>query len=498
MASEENRTEKNENSGIVCLIPETVLTDLTEMPDLKKTAPDLSRLAASGENGQADKNAPFFVPAEAASSIPDLSAERDLSRAEALSDGPGSAGEGPETEEQPAGFFARHKKKILIPVGILGGLIAVVLLVGVIAFYYFYGLTNYDDNRSDISYASSVEEETLNSSDEAAVIDNMTRTAETSDAPGTETEEAEGSSDKEREDQEESSSGRTSRESSEESASEGSSETDEEEAETAETETESTLPSETRPTDPDKDMYYLLLIGVDAHDETWYGNSDSMIMVSVNYNTRKICLTSLMRDTAVNVPGIGIRKLNAAYANGGAPLLIQTIQENFGIRTDNYAMVSFEALKAVINAIGGIDMYLTHAETEWLRNKRPPEEVGYGDAVVHLNGRAALWHARNRSEYDADFGRTRRQRDVLMTMVEKVKKGGAASLTRVANTVLPYITHDLSRGKVVDLMLQLPDLLKFEFSQMRIPYDGLYTISNEFLIPDYAVTTQKYYETVLQ
>ena len=81
----------------------------------------------------------------------------------------------------------------------------------------------------------------------------------------------------------------------------------------------------TEPITTDGNVYNVLLVGLDTTKDNWVGNSDSMILVSVNYRLHKISMISLMRDLHVNIPGVGYRKLNAAYPNGGGPLLTQTV-----------------------------------------------------------------------------------------------------------------------------------------------------------------------------
>ena len=84
------------------------------------------------------------------------------------------------------------------------------------------------------------------------------------------------------------------------------------------------------------DVYNILLIGSDTRNG-WYGNSDSMILASINSQTKTIYMTSFMRDLYANIPNVGIRKLNSAYAVGGGPLLVSTIESNYRVDIDNYA-----------------------------------------------------------------------------------------------------------------------------------------------------------------
>ncbi|MGN1187788.1 MAG: LCP family protein, partial [Lachnospiraceae bacterium] len=108
--------------------------------------------------------------------------------------------------------------------------------------------------------------------------------------------------------------------------------------------------------------YNLLLIGVDRRDTSWNGNSDTMILVTINYDRQTIYMTSFLRDLYANIPEKGVRKLNAAYAYGGAPLCMDTIRCNYGVQIDNYAMVDFSAMIEIVDVLGGVDIELTEDE----------------------------------------------------------------------------------------------------------------------------------------
>ena len=240
-----------------------------------------------------------------------------------------------------------------------------------------------------------------------------------------------------------------------------------------------------------ENVYNLLLIGVDRRDKTWNGNSDAMILASINYETNTVTFTSFMRDTWVSIPGVGMRKMNAAFAVGNGPLLVQTMELNFGIAVDNYAWIDFDGMKAVIDTLGGVDITLTAKEGQYAGVAVPGDS-----ALVHLNGQQALTYARDRTTSGWDYGRTQRQRNVIMAIVNKAKSGGISNLTSAANAVLPYITHNISETKLMSLILDLKKIVGFNFQEQRVPFDGLYTSVNQNLVPDYGATISRLYETI--
>ena len=112
-------------------------------------------------------------------------------------------------------------------------------------------------------------------------------------------------------------------------------------------------------------VYNLLLIGTDARDlENERGRSDSMIVLSINKATKKITMTSVMRDTYLHIPEVGYNRVNAAYSYGGAPLLVQTLEENFGFKIDNYMIANFGVFKEIVDVVGGVDLDVSASEIE--------------------------------------------------------------------------------------------------------------------------------------
>lgn len=252
-----------------------------------------------------------------------------------------------------------------------------------------------------------------------------------------------------------------------------------------------------------KDTYNLLLIGVDTgKDDSWQGNSDSMILVTVNHAAEQIFLTSFMRDLYAEIPGIGVRKLNAAHANGGGPLLVETLEVNYGVKVDNYARVDLKSMAKVINALGGLDLELTEEEAKYINEKLYKQPEGDGDkflkgsGMMHLNGKQAVWFARIRKIGNSDYERTSRQRRVLTEMFSKFKELSFSEMNKVVNEVLPLITHNISQVTMLSLLPRVPDMLSYELVSQRIPYDDLYHSSDELLVPEMAETVERLQETI--
>ena len=260
----------------------------------------------------------------------------------------------------------------------------------------------------------------------------------------------------------------------------------------------------------DEDVYNLLLVGVDRRDKTWNGNSDSMMLVSINHTAKRVSVVSLMRDTYVDIPGYGYNKLNAAYALGGGPLLTETITDTYKVDVSRYAAVDFENMIQIIDALGGIDLEMTDAEVEVANgymldmcNTLGLNGYDYvlpGGGVYHCNGVQALAYARNRYVGNSDYARTERQRYVISQIIEEVKRMDVAQLTQFVKDVLPLVTHNVEESEIWDLVTKAPEILQYKFVQDRIPYDNMYDViyvdSQDMLVPQWETTIEKLHNTI--
>ena len=260
----------------------------------------------------------------------------------------------------------------------------------------------------------------------------------------------------------------------------------------------------------DDSVYNLLLVGVDRRDKTWNGNSDSMMLVSINHAAKRVSVVSLMRDTYVDIAGIGYSKLNAAYAYGGGPLLTSTITDTYKVDVSRYAAVDFENMIEIIDALGGVDLEMTDAEVN-VANGYMLDMCdtlglnGYdyilpGGGVYHCNGVQAVAYARNRYVGNSDYARTERQRYVISQIVAEIKRMDAMQITQFVRDVLPLVTHNIAESEIWDLAAKAPEIFKYDFVQDRIPYDNMYDViyvkGQDMLVPQWETTIEKLHETI--
>lgn len=232
------------------------------------------------------------------------------------------------------------------------------------------------------------------------------------------------------------------------------------------------------------DVYNILLVGSDVRPEETVGRSDTMILVSINKETKRIVATSFLRDTYVKIPIKNeFHKLNAAYAFGGIELLFETLQYNYGISVDKYVAVDFLSFIEAIDILGGLDVQVYEEELYWFNQYihasnlmvEPPERedsdyVDHADgSFQHLNGKQALAYARFRYVGNGDFTRTDRQRRVVQNIFDKVKTMDVSTLVKLLDNIIPQITTNLTTDECMELIAMLPEMSKYEVVSWHIP-----------------------------
>ena len=191
------------------------------------------------------------------------------------------------------------------------------------------------------------------------------------------------------------------------------------------------------------DVINFLIIGSDLSEY----NSDVIMIMSLNKETKKVYLTSVMRDCYTYIPTSTesrFLKINASYGIGGAEKLIETVQKDFKIKIDHYLSVNFDTFRKVVDAIGGIQLNVPQYVAEAIGRGCP-----YGNNVT-LNGELALHFVRIRStDDDADISRTRRQREFINAVIDRSREVKLSQLAEVFKIILTYVKTDCS---TVDLI----------------------------------------------
>lgn len=215
----------------------------------------------------------------------------------------------------------------------------------------------------------------------------------------------------------------------------------------------------------------ILLLGADRRKNE-PARTDSIILCTLNKTQSTITLTSLQRDTYVRIPGYKSNRINAPYVLGGATLLEETLEYNFGIKIDGYVEVDFSHFEDLINLLGGIEIELTSGEASYI-NSWNGSNLKRGKQL--LSGEQALLYSRYRGTAAGDFDRTNRQRVVLSTLLNEYKNKSMTELLGLLDDILPMVTTDLTQDEVLGYFMDFfPMLASAEIVSMRIPQEGAY------------------------
>lgn len=211
-------------------------------------------------------------------------------------------------------------------------------------------------------------------------------------------------------------------------------------------------------------------------------NTDTIMIASINTKDDTIKLTSLLRDTYIEMEGSHPNKLNSFFAIGGAKALVDVIEENYRIKIDGYACINFESFEKVIDYIGGIPIELGKEEAHYLNTTNyisNPSNRTVKAGMNVLNGNQALGYCRIRGVKTLggatdDYGRTLRQRRVLSAIFNKYKSKGFLELLFLSNEILGYVKTDVSRSQIEKA---LEDIIENKITTMdtkRIPVNGAF------------------------
>lgn len=222
----------------------------------------------------------------------------------------------------------------------------------------------------------------------------------------------------------------------------------------------------------------IALFGIDAVDGE-AGRSDSIMIATIDQAHNKIKLTSIMRDSYVNIDGYGMDKINHAYAYGGPELAIKTLNQNFGLNIENFASVNFSSLPKVIDILGGIELDITSEELPYINNYISDIDNKDGTkttpitsaGIQHVNGAQALSYARIRYTSGGDYERTQRHRTVLSAVFNKLYSAPISSYNSLLNEILPYVQTNLTATEILSLGTNVLSVSS-QLEQDRFPRDG--------------------------
>lgn len=242
----------------------------------------------------------------------------------------------------------------------------------------------------------------------------------------------------------------------------------------------------------DRELFFLLA-GVDLNDgeTSSYSRSDTMMLIKANFDTGDIDLISLPRDSRVSVDGT-MTKLNHSHSKGGIDLTIQTIRDWLNVDLDYYVQMDFQAVKDIVDGIGGIDYTVpkgVNFEFEGVTIKEGPQ---------HMNGADALAYLRHRKGYaEGDLGRVKAQQEFLKVLLkEAISPDKITSIPSYVRTYFDRVTTNIPWNLIVGMLTKVGNLHTDSLHTKIIPGEGMYIGDVSYYVVD-EEKTQKMIEDTL-
>lgn len=233
-----------------------------------------------------------------------------------------------------------------------------------------------------------------------------------------------------------------------------------------------------------KDILNILLVGVDGENLDKGNRSDAMMILTIDSEKKDIRLTSIGRDTLVDIPGYSDEKLNHAYAYEGPSLLIQTIDKNFGIPIEKYITVSFKSFMDIVDEIGGVEVEIDENNIEIINNTisetykmysegKDSEEVKLiqGSGRQMINGYQALAFSRIRYT-DNGYERDKRQREVISSAYSKLLDQNIETIKKAVDIVLGNCKTNIAPLEMIEIGIKAYNIKDNEIEQLEFPLDS--------------------------
>ena len=206
----------------------------------------------------------------------------------------------------------------------------------------------------------------------------------------------------------------------------------------------------------------ILLFGLDARADTFSDSrSDCIMLITINNKTKDVNLTSIYRDTYLDING-SLDKITHAYAYGGAVLTMNTLNKNLDLNVKEFVTINFDSVVAVVDAVGGVQIPITSAEIKYINGyiNEINKVTGHNSSHItspgtyNLDGVQALAYGRIRYTEGGDYKRTERMRDVLTATFAKAKTKSVAELNSLLDLLLPHVYTNVSKDEITKLIPQ--------------------------------------------
>ncbi len=254
------------------------------------------------------------------------------------------------------------------------------------------------------------------------------------------------------------------------------------------------VPEESRPVKVAQDAKNILILGSDTRDpaNTDGSRSDTIIIAHLPKDRASAQLISIPRDTWVHVPkskdgqrGGRDAKINAAYAWGGVPMMVQTVEKFTGVRIDHVAIIDFSGFKEIVDALGGVEITVEQSFTS-THSLLPGGRREFTKGRQVMDGAQALDYARERYAFrDGDFTRIRHQQQVIRAILDKAVSSGTLTNPAKLNAFVRASADAVSVDKtlsLLDLGMELRHLRSHDLTFLTSPSKGTGRIGSESVV----------------
>lgn len=234
-----------------------------------------------------------------------------------------------------------------------------------------------------------------------------------------------------------------------------------------------------------RDPFYMMIIGTDTRHDDEGERSDTNIVARVDPQSGVISMISIPRDTAIMLEGYGMQKFNAAFTFGGIPGAIQAAESLLGVKISHYALIDFDGMISLVDAIGGVDVdvpvYIDDPDAG-------PVTVDAG--LQHLDGEHALVFARSRAYATGDFQRTTNQRTLINAMLNQCMTLNDTDLPRVIESAAECMTTDMTVSMLHDYALYFMNFEEITVYSAMVPSSTAMSEGASYVVCDTATLLQ--------
>ena len=231
----------------------------------------------------------------------------------------------------------------------------------------------------------------------------------------------------------------------------------------------------------DRGVFNVLLMGIgDIND---LGMCDTMMILTIDKEREKLKLTSLLCDTAVNIPNYGEKPLNLAYAYGAISLAVDTVEFNFGIDIHRYALVNFYTFEDIINSAGGVELELDTKEIALINSRMSADgktdTLSGESGVLTLNGLQAVYLLKSGGDINEEWNRTERQRRLVEAIAKAITNTPASELLELAKKAVPFLNTDITNNEMNLLLKNIKTYMAYDVKSVAVPFDNTWSYQED-------------------